>query len=120
MRSGLIAQKIGMTRVFTDAGEHVPVTVLKVDKCQVIAQRTQEKNGYSAVQLGVVQPVAEDLRAADLPAVTGLSTATLWRLERRGEFPGRRRVSPRCVGWLSSEVEEWLRSRPLARHAGPT
>jgi large subunit ribosomal protein L3 len=53
MRSGLIAQKIGMTRIFTDAGEHVPVTVLKVDKCQVIAQRTQEKNGYSAVQLGV-------------------------------------------------------------------
>jgi len=60
------------------------------------------------------------LRAADLPAVTGLSTATLWRLERRGEFPGRRRVSPRCVGWLASEVEEWLRSRPLARHAGTT
>ena len=53
MRSGLIAQKVGMTRVYTDAGEHVPVTVLRVDNCQVLAQRTQEKDGYSAVQLGV-------------------------------------------------------------------
>ena len=53
MRSGVIAQKVGMTRVFTDAGEQVPVTVLKVDNCQVVAQRTEEKNGYTAVQLGV-------------------------------------------------------------------
>jgi large subunit ribosomal protein L3 len=52
MRSGLIAQKIGMTRIFTDGGEHVPVTVLKVDKCQVVAQRTAETNGYTALQLG--------------------------------------------------------------------
>ena len=53
MRSGVIAQKLGMTRVFTDAGEQVPVTVLKLDNCQVVAQRTAEKNGYTAVQLGV-------------------------------------------------------------------
>lgn len=52
MRSGLIAQKIGMTRVFTQEGEHVPVTVLKVDGCQVVAVRTEDKDGYSAVQLG--------------------------------------------------------------------
>src|SRR5689334_20732828 len=52
MRSGLIAQKLGMTRVFTDAGEHVPVTVLKVDNCQVVAVRTEETDGYTAVQLG--------------------------------------------------------------------
>ena len=52
MRSGLIAQKVGMTRVFTDAGEHVPVTVLKLDGCQVVAHRTEEKNGYVALQLG--------------------------------------------------------------------
>ena len=52
MRSGLIVQKIGMTRLFTEAGKHVPVTVLKLDKCQVVAQRTEEKDGYSAVQLG--------------------------------------------------------------------
>jgi len=52
MRSGVIAQKVGMTRVFTDAGEHVPVTVLKLDQCQVVAHRTKEKNGYVALQVG--------------------------------------------------------------------
>jgi large subunit ribosomal protein L3 len=52
MRSGLIAQKVGMTRIFTDDGQHVPVTVLKVDNCQVVAVRTEEKDGYTAVQLG--------------------------------------------------------------------
>jgi large subunit ribosomal protein L3 len=53
MRSGLIAQKIGMTRVFTDDGTDVPVTVLKVDNCQVVTQKTQERDGYTAVQIGV-------------------------------------------------------------------
>src|SRR3546814_12911165 len=53
MRSGLIAQKVGMTRVFNDEGAHVPVTVLKVDGCQVVSVRTKDKDGYSAVQLGV-------------------------------------------------------------------
>ncbi len=52
MRSGLLAQKVGMTRIFTEAGEHVPVTVLKLDQCQVVAHRTQEANGYTALQLG--------------------------------------------------------------------
>jgi len=53
MRPGLIAQKLGMTRVFDDTGAHLPVTLLKVDGCQVVAQRTQERDGYTAVQLGV-------------------------------------------------------------------
>ncbi len=52
MRSGVIAQKVGMTRIFTDAGEHIPVTVLRLENCQVLAQRTEEKNGYTALQLG--------------------------------------------------------------------
>ena len=52
MRSGVIAQKVGMTRVFTEAGDHIPVTVLKLDSCQVVAQRTEEKNGYCALQIG--------------------------------------------------------------------
>ncbi|MCX5480377.1 50S ribosomal protein L3 [Kaistia geumhonensis] len=52
MRSGLIVQKLGMTRIYTDAGEQVPVTVLKLDNCQVVAHRTEDKNGYTAVQLG--------------------------------------------------------------------
>lgn len=53
MRTGLLAQKLGMTRLFTEEGNHVPVTVLKVDNCRVIAVRTREKDGYTAVQLGV-------------------------------------------------------------------
>ncbi len=52
MRSGVIAQKMGMTRVFTDAGEHIPVTVLKLSNCQVLGHRTKDKNGYVALQLG--------------------------------------------------------------------
>ncbi len=52
MRSGVIAQKLGMMRVFTEAGEHVPVTVLKLNNCQVVGHRTKEKNGYTALQLG--------------------------------------------------------------------
>ena len=52
MRSGVIAQKVGMTRIFTDAGEHVPVTVLKLENVQVLRHRTDEKNGYTALQLG--------------------------------------------------------------------
>jgi large subunit ribosomal protein L3 len=53
MRTGLLARKLGMTRVFSEDGNHVPVTVLKVDNCQVVAVRTREKDGYTAVQLGV-------------------------------------------------------------------
>src|SRR5213075_2616136 len=53
MRTGLIAQKLGMSRVFTDDGNHVAVTVLRIEQCQVVAQRTAERDGYTAVQLGV-------------------------------------------------------------------
>lgn len=52
MRTGLIARKEGMTRIFDEDGRHVPVTVLKVDECQVVAVRNEEKDGYVAVQLG--------------------------------------------------------------------
>ena len=52
LRSGVIAKKIGMTRIFQEDGKQVPVTVLQLDKLQVVAQRTAEKDGYSAVQLG--------------------------------------------------------------------
>ena len=65
MRSGVIAQKVGMTRVFTDAGEHVPVTVLKLDGCQVVAHRTQEKNGYTAVQLGIGRAKVKNVSKAE-------------------------------------------------------
>ena len=52
MRSGVIAQKVGMTRLFTEAGAHVSVTVLRLANCQVVGHRTKEKNGYVALQLG--------------------------------------------------------------------
>jgi large subunit ribosomal protein L3 len=52
MRTGLIARKMGMSRLFTEDGGHVPVTILKVESNQVVAQRTTEKDGYTAVQLG--------------------------------------------------------------------
>ena len=51
-RIGLIARKEGMTRIFDEDGRHVPVTVLKIEDCQVVAHRTEEKDGYTAVQLG--------------------------------------------------------------------
>ncbi len=53
MRTGLLARKLGMTRIFTEDGNHVPVTVLAIDNCQVVAVRTVEKDGYCALQLGV-------------------------------------------------------------------
>src|SRR5581483_5129487 len=65
MRSGVIAQKIGMTRVFTDAGEHVPVTVLKLAQCQVLGHRTKDKNGYVALQLGAGTRRVSRLTKAD-------------------------------------------------------
>ena len=52
MRSGAIAQKVGMSRIFTEAGEHVPVTVLRLANCQVVAHRSRDKDGYIALQLG--------------------------------------------------------------------
>ncbi len=52
-RTGLLAKKIGMTRLFDDKGTHVPVTVLQVEQCQVVAVKTQERDGYVALQVGV-------------------------------------------------------------------
>ncbi|WP_371397447.1 50S ribosomal protein L3 [Fretibacter rubidus] len=52
LRSGIIAKKLGMTRVYDDAGNHVPVTVLALEGCQVVAHKTQERDGYLALQLG--------------------------------------------------------------------
>jgi large subunit ribosomal protein L3 len=52
MRTGVIAKKLGMARFFDEAGAHVPVTVLSLEGCQVVAHRTKEKDGYVALQLG--------------------------------------------------------------------
>ncbi|AMW33982.1 50S ribosomal protein L3 [Haematospirillum jordaniae] len=96
MRSGLIAQKVGMTRLFTAEGEHVPVTVLKVDGCHVIAVRTQDRDGYTAVQLGVgtakVKNVSKAMRGH-------FAAAKVEPRKKVAEF----RVSPECL--LDSGVE---------------
>ncbi|TNF62902.1 MAG: 50S ribosomal protein L3 [Rhodobacteraceae bacterium] len=56
MRSGILAKKVGMTRLFLEDGRQVPVTVLQLDNLQVVAQRTKDKDGYTAVQLGAGSP----------------------------------------------------------------
>jgi large subunit ribosomal protein L3 len=61
MRTGVIAKKVGMTRLFQDDGRHVPVTVLALDNLQVVAQRTTDNDGYTAVQLGAGSAKAKNL-----------------------------------------------------------
>ncbi|WP_284163755.1 50S ribosomal protein L3 [Frigidibacter sp. SD6-1] len=64
LRSGVIAKKLGMTRLFLEDGKQVPVTVLQLDNLQVVAQRTAEKDGYTAVQLGAGVAKAKRTTAA--------------------------------------------------------
>jgi large subunit ribosomal protein L3 len=74
MRTGVIAKKVGMTRLFQEDGRHVPVTVLALEDCQVVSHRTQERDGYFAVQLGageakqknVAKPQREHFAKADV------------------------------------------------------
>ncbi len=65
MRTGLIAKKLGMTRFFDEAGQHVPVTVLSLDGCQVVAQKTKDKDGYVALQLGAGSRKAKNTSNAE-------------------------------------------------------
>lgn len=64
MRTGLIARKEGMTRIYDEDGAQVPVTVLKIDACQVTAVKTQDKDGYTAVQLGAGDKKAKRVNKA--------------------------------------------------------
>jgi large subunit ribosomal protein L3 len=65
MRTGVIARKMGMMRLFADDGAHVPVTVLSLDGCTVVGQRTKEKDGYTAVVLGAGKPKVKRMNKAD-------------------------------------------------------
>ncbi len=65
MRSGVIAQKVGMSRVFTDEGASIPVSVLKVENCQVVAHKTEDKHGYTALQLGAGAAKVKRMTKAD-------------------------------------------------------
>ena len=53
MRTGLICKKLGMSQIYSDKGSHIPVTILHLDDCQVVSLKTEEKHGYSAIQVGV-------------------------------------------------------------------
>ena len=64
MRSGLIAQKLGMSRIFNEQGSHIPVTVLKVENCEVVAVKTVETDGYCSVQLGAFNKKAKNVSKA--------------------------------------------------------
>jgi large subunit ribosomal protein L3 len=72
MRTGVIAKKLGMTRVFAEDGAHVPVTVLQLDGCQVVGQRTQERDGYVALQLGAGMKKAKNTNKAQREAFAKL------------------------------------------------
>jgi len=65
MRSGVIAKKLGMTRVYSDDGKHIPVTVLSLEGCQVVAHKTLDRDGYSALQLGAGEAKAKRVSKAE-------------------------------------------------------
>jgi large subunit ribosomal protein L3 len=65
MRTGLIAKKLGMTRLFDETGSHTPVTVLSLEGCQVTGQRTKDKDGYVALQLGAGPKKAKNTSKAE-------------------------------------------------------
>ena len=65
MRTGLIAKKLGMTRIYSETGDHIPVTVMQLDRCQVVGQRTVESNGYTALQLGAGAKKAKRVNKAE-------------------------------------------------------
>ncbi len=97
MRSGVIAKKVGMTRLFMEDGKQVPVTVLQLDKLQVVAQRTSEKDGYSAVQLGAGTAKAKRVSA---PMRGHYSAAKVEPKRKLAEF----RVAPENLINVGEEI----------------
>jgi len=97
MRTGLLAQKIGMTRLFGAEGDHVAVTVLKIDNCQVVAIRTREKDGYTALQLGIG---AAKVKRVTKPQRGHFAKAKVEPKARIAEF----RVSEDAVLAVGSEI----------------
>ena len=88
MRSGVIAKKLGMTRLFMEDGRQVPVTVLHMDNVQVVAQRTADRDGYSAVQLGAGAAKAKNTTQADArPFRQGARSSRSARSRSSGSAP---------------------------------
>jgi large subunit ribosomal protein L3 len=97
MRSGVIAKKLGMTRLFMADGKQVPVTVLQLDNLQVVAQRTADKDGYTAVQLGAGLAKAKRTTAA----MRGhFAKASVEPKRKIAEF----RVTPDCLIGVGEEI----------------
>ncbi|MDE3027303.1 MAG: 50S ribosomal protein L3 [Paracoccaceae bacterium] len=97
MRSGVIAKKLGMTRLFLEDGRQVPVTVLQLDNLQVVAQRTAERDGYSAVQLGAGTAKAKRTTAAMRGHFAAANVAPKRKI---AEF----RVTPDCLIGVGEEI----------------
>lgn len=97
MRSGVIAKKLGMTRLFLENGTQVPVTVLQLDKLQVVAQRTADKDGYTAVQLGAGTAKAKRTTAAQRGH---FAKANVEPKRKIAEF----RVTPDCLIDVGAEI----------------
>lgn len=97
MRSGVIAKKLGMTRLFLEDGKQVPVTVLQLDDLQVVAQRTAERDGYTAVQLGAGAAKAKRTTA---PMRGHFAKASVAPKRKLAEF----RVSPENLIDVGAEI----------------
>jgi large subunit ribosomal protein L3 len=97
MRSGVIAKKLGMTRLFLEDGKQVPVTVLQLDNLQVVAQRTADRDGYTAVQLGAGAAKAKRTTAG----MRGhFAKADVEPKRKIAEF----RVTPDCLIGVGEEI----------------
>ena len=97
MRSGVIAKKVGMTRLFMEDGRQIPVTVLQLDNLQVVAQRTADKDGYTAVQLGAGAAKAKNVSQ---PMRGHLAKAQVAPKRKLAEF----RVSPENLIDIGAEI----------------
>ena len=97
MRSGVIAKKLGMTRLFMENGAQVPVTVLQLDSLQVVAQRTVETDGYTAVQLGAGMAKVKRTTA---PMRGHFAKANVEPKRKIAEF----RVTPDCMIGVGEEI----------------
>jgi large subunit ribosomal protein L3 len=97
MRSGVIAKKLGMTRLFLENGTQVPVTVLQLDNLQVVAQRTVETDGYTAVQLGAGSAKAKNVTQAQRGHFAKANVAPKKKI---AEF----RVTPDCLIEVGAEI----------------
>ncbi len=97
MRSGVLAKKLGMTRLFLEDGRQVPVTVLHMENVQVVAQRTGERDGYTAVQLGAGSAKAKNVTG---PMRGHFAAASVEPKRKLAEF----RVSPDCLIGVGEEI----------------